>query len=180
MAGPRRQDDVVIRERKSSDDDAIHRLNDAAFGGADESRLVEDLRAADLAAVELVAVEGTAIEGTAIVGHILFSPLAVTRGKETIRALALAPMSVQPDRQRRGIGGALVRAGLDLARIRDWQAVFVLGHPDFYPRFGFSAACARPFKAPFAGDAFMALEIVPGALAGGDGQVVYPTAFSIP
>ena len=174
MVGPRRQNNVVIRERASADDDAIRRLNDAAVGGRDESSLVEDLRAAELATVELVAVEGTAI-----VGHILFSPLSVTQGKEAITALALAPMSVRPGRQRRGIGSTLVRAGLDLAKVRDWQAVFVLGHPDFYPRFGFSAALANVFKAPFAGDAFMALEIVPGALAGGGGIVSYPPAFGI-
>lgn len=164
----------MIRERKSSDDDDIRRLNDAAFGGSDESKLVEDLRAAHLAAVELVAAEEMAS-----VGHILFSPLSVTLGSEAIRALALAPMSIRPDRQRRGIGSALVRAGLGLAKTRDWQAVFVLGHPDFYPRFGFSAVLARPFKAPFAGAAFMALALDPGVLDGGDGHVVYPSAFGI-
>lgn len=174
MAGPRRQDDVVIRERQAADDDTIRQLNDAAFGGPDESRLVEDLRAAHLAAVELVA-----IEGMAIVGHILFSPLAVTYGKKAIRALSLAPMSVQPGRQRSGTGSALGRAGLAVAKTGGWQAVFVLGHPGFYPRFGFSAALARPFKAPFAGDAFMALELEPGALAGSDGRVVYPPPFGI-
>lgn len=174
MAGPRRQDDVVIREREAADDDAIRRLNDTAFGGPDESRLVDDLRAAHLAAVEWVA-----IEGTAIVGHILFSPLAVTRGKDEIRALSLAPMSVQPGRQRRGTGSTLVRAGLAAAKTGGWQAVFVLGHPGFYPRFGFSAARARPFKAPFTGEAFMALELEPGALGGGDGRVVYPPPFGI-
>jgi putative acetyltransferase len=179
MVGSRRQDDVVIRERAAADDEAIRRLNDWAFGGPDESRLVEDLRAADLAAVELVAAEGTAAEGIAIVGHILFSPLAVTIGSKAVRALALAPMSVRPDRQRRGIGSALVQAGLDLAKVRAWHAVFVLGHPEFYPRFGFSAALAEAFKAPFAGNAFMALEIVPGALAGNDGAVSYPPAFGI-
>ncbi len=164
----------MIREREPADDDAIRELNDAAFGGPDESKLVGDLRAAHLAAVELVAVEGTAI-----VGHILFSPLAVTHGKTAIRALSLAPMSVQPGQQRRGIGSALVRAGLGIAKARDWQAVFVLGHPGFYPRFGFSAALARPFKAPFSGEAFMALDLEPEALAGGDGRVVYPPPFGI-
>ncbi|MGQ0581085.1 MAG: GNAT family N-acetyltransferase [Reyranella sp.] len=164
----------MIRERQAADDDAIRELNDAAFGGPDESRLIEDLRAARLAAVELVAVEGTVI-----VGHILFSLLAVTHGKKAIRALALAPMSVQPGQQRRGIGSALVRAGLGIAQARDWQAVFVLGHPDFYPRFGFSAALARPFKAPFSGEAFMALDLEPEALAGSDGRVVYPPPFGI-
>lgn len=164
----------MIRERQAVDDDAIRQLNDSAFGGPDESRLVEDLRAAHLGAVELVAVEGAAI-----VGHILFSPLAVTCGKEAIRALSLAPMSVQPGRQRSGTGSVLVRAGLESAKARGWQAVFVLGHPDFYPRFGFSAALARPFKAPFSGEAFMALDLVPGVLAGGGGHVVYPPPFDI-
>lgn len=164
----------MIRERQAVDDDAIRRLNDAAFGGPDESKLVEHLRAADLAAIELVAVEGTAV-----VGHILFSPLGVTHGKKAIRSLSLAPMSVQPGHQRRGIGSELIRAGLAFAKTRGWQAVFVLGHPDFYPRFGFSATLARPFKAPFSGKAFMALELEPGALAGGDGHVVYPPPFGI-
>lgn len=164
----------MIRERQAADDDAIRALNDAAFGGPDESRLVEDLREAHLAAIELVAVEGAEI-----IGHILFSPLAVTSGKKAIRALSLAPMSVRPSQQRCGIGSTLVRAGLGLAKARDWQAVFVLGHPGFYPRFGFSAALARPFKGSFSGEAFMALALEPEALAGGDGRVVYPPPFGI-
>ena len=81
--------------------------------------------------------------------------------------------------QRRGIGSALVRAGLELARHRDWRAVIVLGHKDYYPRFGFSAALAHPLKAPFSGDAFMALELAPGALQGADGRVTYPPAFGV-
>ena len=165
---------MVIRERQPGDDDAIRRLTDEAFGGPYESRLIDDLRAADLAAVELVAVEGTTIAG-----HILFSALAVMLDRQTVPSLALAPMAVRPDRQRRGIGGALVRAGLDLARVRDWQAVIVLGHPDYYPRFGFSAELAHPLEAPFSGDAFMALELVPGALQGERGLVTYPPAFGI-
>jgi putative acetyltransferase len=165
---------VVIRAREPADDLAILELNDAAFGGQFESRLVEDQRTAALAAVELVA-----IEQTVIVGHILFSALSVTFGEKPIRALALAPMSVRPDRQRHGIGGALVRTGLERAGERGWQAVVVLGHPEYYPRFGFSAELARMLEAPFTGDSFMALELVPGALRGADGRVVYPPAFGI-
>ena len=71
-------------------------------------------------------------------------------------------MSVRPDRQRHGIGSALVRAGLERAREQGWQAVIVLGHRGYYPRFGFSAALARTLTSPFTGDAFMALELVPG------------------
>jgi putative acetyltransferase len=174
MAAPHRPDHVVIRERMAADDMAIRRLNDDAFGGPYESRLIEDLRAAGLDAVELVAVEDDRI-----VGHILFSVLATSIDRHTVPALALAPLAVRPERQRRGIGSALVRAGLDLARERDWRAVIVLGHKGYYPRFGFSAALARPLRAPFAGDAFMALELAPGALQGKQGRVTYPPAFAV-
>ena len=174
MAGPRRADHVVIRERMAADDAAIRRLNDDAFGGPFESRLIEDLRAAGLDAVELVAVEDDQI-----IGHILFSVLATTIDRQAVPALALAPMAVRPDRQHRGIGSALVRGGLDLARDRDWRAVIVLGHKGYYPRFGFSAVLARPLEAAFSGDAFMALELVPGALQGKQGRVTYPPAFGV-
>jgi putative acetyltransferase len=165
---------VEIRGRGAADDAAIRRLNDDAFGGTYESRLIEGLRVAGLDAVELVAVENDAI-----VGHILFSVLATTIDRQPVPALALAPMAVRPDRQRRGIGSVLVSAGLALARSRDWRAVIVLGHKSYYPRFGFSAALARPLEAPFAGDAFMALELAPGALQGKKGRVTYPPAFGV-
>jgi putative acetyltransferase len=158
----------------AADDAAIRRLNDDAFGGTYESRLIEDLRAARLDAVELIAVEDDQI-----VGHILFSVLATSVDRHAVPALALAPMAVRPDRQRRGIGSALVRAGLDLARERDWRAVIVLGHTGYYPRFGFSAVLARPLKAAFSGDTFMALELAPGALQGKQGRVTYPPAFAV-
>ena len=164
----------MIRERTPADDEAIRHLNDVAFGGPDESQLVRDLQAAELAMIELVAVEEKAI-----VGHILFSQLAVTSGGGQIKALALAPMSVRPERQHRGIGSALVRAGLQQARERGWQVVIVVGHPEYYPRFGFSASLARPLAAPFSGNAFMAIELEPGALQGGEGRVVYPPPFGI-
>ena len=165
---------MEIRGRTSADDTAIRRLNDDAFGGNYESRLIEELRVAGLDAVELVAVEDHQI-----VGPILFSALAAAVGREVVPTLALAPMAVRPDRQRRAIGSALVRAGLDLARDRDWRAVIVLGHQGYYPRFGFSAALAQPLKAPFSGDAFMALELTPGALQGEEGRVTYPPAFGV-
>jgi putative acetyltransferase len=72
-----------------------------------------------------------------------------------------------------------VRAGLALARDRDWRAVIVLGHKGYYPRFGFSAALAHPLRAPFSGDTFMALELAPGALQGEEGRVTYPSAFGV-
>jgi putative acetyltransferase len=170
--GPRLADDIVIRERIPTDDKAIRRLNDDAFGGTYESQLVADLRAEGLSAIELVSVDGTDV-----IGHILMSTLDVSVGDKSLRSLALAPMSVQPGRQRQGIGSALVREALRRAQQQGWQAVIVVGHPDYYPRFGFSAALARPLASPFSGDAFMALELTTGALKGGAGRVVYPTAF---
>ena len=163
----------MIRDRQPADDEAIRRLNDAAFGGTYESQLVADLRAEALAAIELVS-----LDGTDMIGHILMSTLDVSVDGKPVRSLALAPMSVQPGRQRQGIGSALVRDVLGRARQQGWQAVIVLGHPDYYPRFGFSAALARPLVSPFSGDAFMALELMPGALQGGAGRVAYPSAFS--
>lgn len=162
----------MIRARFPADDDTIRRLNDTAFGGSYESRLIVDLRTAGLAVIELVS-----IDGTEVVGHIMMSTLDVSIANKPVRSLALAPMSVQPGRQRQGIGSALIRAALHRAQQQGWQAVIVLGHPDYYPRFGFSAALARPLASPFSGDAFMALELVPDALKGGAGRVIYPPAF---
>jgi putative acetyltransferase len=165
---------VKIRRRVPADDDAIRHLNDAAFGGPAESKLIADLRAAGLADIELVALA----DGD-VAGHILFSALSVRSDGRAVDALALAPMAVRPDRQRAGIGTALVRAGLEVARSGKWRAVIVLGHPSYYPRFGFSAERARRLKAPFRGDSFMALELVPGALDGRDVKVLYPPPFSV-
>ena len=165
---------MVICERVPEYDDSIGRLNDLAFGGRYESQLAADLRATGLSAVELVA-----DEQTAIVGHILFSALEVTLDQEPIRVLAVAPMSVRPDHQRRGIGSVSVRAGLERAREQGWQAVIVLGHREYYPRFGFSAELAQTLQAPFSGNGLMALELVAGALQGNGGRVAYPPAFGI-
>lgn len=169
---PRRPDNVVIRDRKPADDEVIRQLNDQAFGGRDESGLIEALRSTDLAVIELVA-----IESAAIVGHILFSRLDLMLDERPVRSLALAPMSVLPSRQRAGIGSDLVRSGIERAQHDGWEAVIVLGHPAFYSRLGFSAALAHCIEAPFSGEAFMALALRPGALDGLAGRVTYAPPF---
>jgi putative acetyltransferase len=165
---------VQIRAEIPADAPEIAAVTREAFGGAHEAEVIERLRVQGLAAVSLVAVE----ERT-IVGHILFSELAVEVNDRPIRSVALAPMCVRSDRQRRGIGTALVRAGLDAVRVARYRAVIVLGHPAFYPRFGFSSALAAKLDCPFSGTAFMALELVPGALRGTRGKVTYPAAFGV-
>jgi len=134
---------VTIRRRTPADDAAIVRTVDAAFGGPAESTLVRTLRDPGLAAIELVAAED------AVVGHALFSVLEVMVAARRVKALALAPVAVQPDRQRRGIGSALIRDGLGLARADGWDAVIVLGDPAYYARFGFSGPglCRRRSRA---------------------------------
>jgi putative acetyltransferase len=139
----------------------------AAFGRSAEAELVERLRADDDVETALVAEE----EGR-IVGHILFARMAAP-----FRALGLAPVSVMPDRQGCGIGSALIRAGLARAREERWQAVFVLGDPAYYGRFGFTAAAAAPFRCAYSGPHFMALTLGE-PLSSGEGEVSYAPAFA--
>jgi len=161
----------VVREEAAGDFEAIRKVNRLAFGQDTEAELVDRLRAEGLIIVSLVAV----VNGAAV-GHILFSRLAVERCGPPLRAASLAPVAVRPEWQRQGIGGALVRAGLEACRARGVEAVVVVGHPKYYPRFGFSAELARRLEAPFGGDALMAIELVPGALAAG-GRLRFPGAF---
>lgn len=148
---------MIIRPAHPDDHPAIHAVVTAAFGQPDEADLVGRLRADGDALVELVAEE----DGS-IVGHILFSPLTANTGA---RLAALAPLSVFPGRQGDGIGTALMETGHALCAMAGIAAVVVLGHPDYYPRVGYSAATAGGITAPFSGPSFMALELVPEVLA---------------
>src|SRR5262249_17819848 len=113
-----------------------------------------------------------------VVGHILFSDLTIITKAGTVPALALAPMAVLPECQNRGIGSALVRRGLEVCKEQGHRIVAVLGHPHFYLRFGFSAQLASTLASPFGGEeSWMALELVPGALADVRGRVDYPPPF---
>lgn len=153
---------------------AVAAINRAAFGGEFEAQLIERLHRDSLVVTSLVA-----IERADVVGHILFSELPAEIDGRAVSAAALAPVAVRPDRQRQGIGARLIAEGLERVRERGCTAVIVLGHPEYYPRFGFSAALASKLNSPFPGDAFMALELVPGALAGTRGSVRYPAAFGV-
>ncbi|MCW8139428.1 MAG: N-acetyltransferase, partial [Planctomycetota bacterium] len=126
---------ITVRPEAPGEVEAIRRVNDAAFGRPDEGRLVDALRGAARPFVSLVA-----REGDEVVGHALFTPVTVGA---TSSALALGPMAVVPGRQGVGVGSALVRAGLDACRALGHEVVFVLGHPGYYPRFGFVPAGPR-------------------------------------
>lgn len=164
-----------IRDEAPADWAEVERLNRLTFGGDAEAELIARLRDDRLIACALVA-ESLAM----IVGHIAFSWLAVHVDRRAVEATTLAPLAVHPDRQRHRIGSRLVVAGLSRARAAGANAVIVLGHPAFYRRFGFSVSLAAKLEAPCSGEAFMALELTPGALSGTLGTVVYPQAFGIP
>jgi putative acetyltransferase len=165
---------ALIREEIPDDYDAVRELNRTAFEGEAEGQLVDRLRSDGAVIVSLVAVEGCDI-----VGHILFSDLLIEIDQAILHAVSLAPMAVAPRFQRRGIGSGLVRHGLAVCRERGKSVVVVLGHPEYYPRFGFSTELAKNLRGPHSGDAWMALELIPDALDGVQGTVRYPKAFDV-
>jgi putative acetyltransferase len=163
----------LIRPETTADHEAIRHVNRLAFRQHVEARLVDALRDGGYILASLVAERDEQV-----VGHILFSDLHIVTEAGTVPALALAPLAVLPEVQNQGIGSALVRRGLEVCKEQGHRIVVVLGHPHFYPRFGFSAKLASALASPFGGgDSWMALELVPGALDQVSGQVVYPAPF---
>jgi putative acetyltransferase len=165
---------LFIREEQPQDGEQIRIVNPTAFGRGDEVDLVDRLRAAGAVLLSLVAEVDSQI-----VGHILFSRMTVETEQGPVAAVSLAPMAVLPDHQRRQIGSQLVRRGLIELDARGECIVIVLGHKEYYPRFGFSPEKARHLASPFPPEAFMALELSPGALAGIHGVVRYPPPFGL-
>ena len=165
---------IAIRPETPADAAAIRQVVIDAFGGREEADLVETLRASDawMPGLSLVA-----IDDGRLVGHVLFTRAHVSGAP----VVALAPVAVAPDRQRQGIGDALIRAGLEVARAAGERIAIVLGHPSYYPRFGFVPAIPLGLTCVFATagheDSFMAMGLQPGALAGVAGRVDYAPAF---
>jgi putative acetyltransferase len=151
----------------------IRAVNEAAFGGSSEANLVDELRA------EHTLLSLVAEVGPLIVGHTMFSRMWINTSAGLVSAVALAPVAVHPDHQRQGIGGQLIREGLEMLRSRGERIVIVLGHPDYYPRFGFSTEKAKLLQSPFPPEAFMAMELSQGSLEDIQGRVVYPPAFGV-
>ena len=166
---------LSIRPERPGDASAIRRVHLAAFEDSTEADIVDLIRENGGSRLSLVAEAGVEL-----VGHILFSD--VTVGERQAGGMGLAPMAVLPERQRGGIGSALARRGLELLRQDGCPFVIVLGHPEYYPRFGFVPASRYGIASEYEGvpdEAFMVLELVPGGLEGVAGVARYRPEFAV-
>jgi putative acetyltransferase len=165
---------MLVRPEQEKDRLGVHAINVAAFGTSSEANLVDALREQAEPVVSLVAEDNGAL-----VGHIMFSPVSLA-GHPGLKVMGLAPMAVVPEHQRKGIGSALVRKGLEQCEQLGFVAVVVLGHPQYYPRFGFSPSTRfgidSEYKVPE--EVFMAMALKPAALDGKAGTVRYHAAFA--
>src|SRR5262245_3464925 len=165
---------MIIRPEKPEDIPTIRCVNELAFGCAAEADLFDALRRNSKATISLVAEDDGCV-----VGHILFSPVTIETSERELVGLGLAPMSVIPERQNQRIGSLLVEEGLRRCRQERRRFVVVLGHPDYYPRFGFVPASRFGIKSEYdvADEVFMVMELGEGALSGCAGVVKYQPEF---
>ena len=166
---------ITIRAERPEDSAQVRYVNELAFGQPVEADLVERLRRAATDSLSLVA------EDDGVVGHILFTPVVVESAGRQVVGMGLAPMAVLPDRQRQGIGSQLVRRGLDIVRERGCPFVVVVGHPEYYPRFGFEPASRQGLASQWEGvpdAAFMVLVQDAQAMAGVSGVAKYREEFN--
>lgn len=165
---------IEIRDERPADYAAVYKINESAFGRRGEADLVERLRRIE-PHISLVAVENESV-----VGHIFFSPVTLAPENEDLNAMGLAPMAVLPGMQNRGVGSMLVRRGLEECARQGFDAVVVLGHPAYYPRFGFAPAktfgIGCEYEVP--DEVFMALELKPDALKNRRGTIRYRPQFA--
>jgi putative acetyltransferase len=166
---------TTIRPERSEDASQVRHVNELAFEQPAEADLVERLRQGCTDSLSLVA------EDDAVVGHILFRSVTIESAGRSVLGMGLAPMAVLPDRQRQGIGTQLVKRGLDLLRERGCPFVVVVGHPEYYPRFGFEPAAMHGLASQWEGvpdAAFMVVVLDAHAMAGVSGVAKYREEFN--
>ncbi|MGZ8997457.1 MAG: GNAT family N-acetyltransferase [Allosphingosinicella sp.] len=163
---------ISVRPAEPADSDRIRRIHLSAFPSALEADLVERLDSDGDLVISLLAERG----GEAI-GHIALSRMRVSADGLPVRALGLGPIAVERPMQCGGAGSALIEAAKAIAQATGEALIFVLGEPDYYRRFGFSAATAAPFRSPYSGPYFMALALRPADLPASEGKAAYATAF---
>ena len=173
--------DIIIRQEKEADYKIIENIVIEAFKNAEYSDgkeyiLVEKLRLSGNFIPELSLI---AEKDKKIIGHIIFTKLIINNNENKYESLALAPISVLPEYQNMGVGNKLISEGLRVVKEKGYKSVIVLGHKDYYPRFGFKPASNWEIKAPFEveDESFMALEIIEGALKAVKGTVIYSKEF---
>ena len=156
--------------------DAIDEINNLAFGQPQETGLIRSLRKLNDYIPELSLI---AFNDDDAIGHILFFPIVIISDDREFQTLSLAPMAVVPEYQNKGMGGELVRHGLSQANKLGFNSVLVLGHPNYYPRFGFEKAGKWNIKCPWEApdEAWMAIELKAGALVGKAGMAVFPKEY---
>lgn len=165
---------MQIRAENAADQAEVAKIVEDAFESTAEAGLVDALRSQATPLVSLVAEDKNAI-----IGHIMFSPVSLADYPH-ISLMGLAPMAVDPKHQRSGIGSALIRAGLRQCRDIGTVAIVVLGHPEYYPRFGFVPASRFDLGCEYdvPDEVFMAIELQEGSLKGASGIIKYHEAFS--
>jgi len=166
---------ISIRRERPEDIAVIRTVNETGFDQRTEADIIDALRDVCPDVLSLVAES----DGE-VVGHILFSPVTIEDGSQSRQGMGLAPVAVTPDRQRQGIGSELVQAGLEILRKQGCPFIIVLGHPDFYPRFGFVPAFRHGLRCQWEGvtdAAFMVLVLDASSMAGVSGVARYREEF---
>lgn len=166
---------ITIRREEWQDRKAIREVNLLAFGQPQEADVVDKLRQNCSDLLSLVAVRDDRV-----VGHILFSPATVEGKERVLHGMGLAPMSVLPEYQRQGIGSQLVREGVAELKERHCPFVIVLGHAEYYPRFGFERASVHGISSEWEvpDEAFMVLVLDEAVMLGASGMARYRPEFA--
>lgn len=166
---------IVIRPEQPEDIAIIHQVVEQAFGNPAEAQLVDTLRRNGKAILSLVAEDNGRV-----IGHILFSEVVIDAVAGQLKGIGLAPLAVSPERQNEGIGSLLTEQGLELCRKAGYPFIVVLGHPEYYPRFGFIPASRFGIKSEYdvRDEVFMIMEVREGSLAGFAGVVKYQPEFN--